>query len=252
MVTNLTPPSASTVLGYYRASFAHDLRGFFATAKKRPFTQSVGGVLEENGPGFSVMSLYPRPFDCLVHVRRTELPFFAASLAYVVLVNEVIHHHFPGRHREFNENHQFPVPHEDRREHNRLLGAPPIDGARWEDGPWAARGDDFSDVRYAWASIVSEIRSDVEPDLPQGLSWDDFSGRMGTDRDVCDRSVPWGEAVRLALRCGRGFAEGVDEGDKPGSVALRLLAEGKPYQCRECSEDLDVDVDGRCSEHCCD
>jgi len=185
---------------YHNSSFQIDLRRFFDSLERGPRERNIGdGIVRDPRYSFHVEDLLydaDHP-DHLAHIRPEHLAFFAASLTYVVLINQIVHAHFRQLHDEFWRLTRYPLV---------AGGMNPTKSPYCilSDEIWTKRRIRRAQIMEAWQGVMRHFHEDMRvfesnqaPRL--GLTWDAFRNAALNDRDVVTPE-PWGPIARTALQ----------------------------------------------------
>ena len=95
------------VWNYHQQRFPFELRSFFESLYKGPRHRNIGdGVVRNPRTHFHCCDLEMDPVDHLESIQQPA--FFAVSLTYTVLVNQIFHCHFSERYSLFFADTQYP------------------------------------------------------------------------------------------------------------------------------------------------
>jgi hypothetical protein len=189
-----------TAWTYHTDTFPDHVRRFFESLHMGPRVQGGGdGIVRDPQFSFHIddLTLSTKRPDHLEHISQNELQLFAASLTYVVLINQVVHAHFPHIHDEFWSRTRYPL----------VAGGLNPSRSPYDiisSDAWTNRGVATEDIESAWCDMVAHLSEDLQSlesdDLKDlGISVSAFKKAALDDSDVVEPS-PWGPKVVQALR----------------------------------------------------
>ena len=181
---------------YHTTLFLDDIRNFFESLYNGEREKNIGdGIVRDPNNSFHVADLAKKKErkDHLEHISRDNQVHFATSLTYVVLINQIVHSHFPDIHSEFWQKTRYPL----------VAGGlnpsrSPYDILDRE--VWAKRDITQDELVSSWTELTSHIKQDItafeRDQAPEiALTWEAFRASALQDNDVV-APEPWGLIVQ--------------------------------------------------------
>jgi len=177
---------------YHTTLFMDDIRKFFISLEHGPRERNIGdGIVRDPNYSFHVADLLfedGRP-NHLSHIPQENQAYFATSLTYVVLLNQIVHSHFRNIHNEFWNRTRYPLV---------AGGLNPSRSpyAIFDDEIWMNRGIVRETLIKTWDELLSHIKEDissvVQKQAPEiCLTWEAFRDAAIQDHGVV-APEPWG------------------------------------------------------------
>jgi|JI8StandDraft_1071087.scaffolds.fasta_scaffold345631_1 hypothetical protein len=169
---------------YHNKFFRQDLQEFFSSLERGPRTRNGGDrIVRDPRYSFHVEDLIlARGYDHLVHISKEHIAYFAVSLTYVVMINQIVHAHFPHLHEQFWQITRYPL----------IAGGMNPSRLHYvilDDCIWLKRKVFPSEILAAWKELVCHLKEDILEfetiqGLRLGLIWQDFSRVSLNDPDI--------------------------------------------------------------------
>ena len=169
---------------YHNNFFSQDILGFFRSLERGPRTRNTGdSIVRDPRYSFHAEDLtLGRGYDHLAHITQKHIAYFAVSLTYVVMINQVVHAHFSHLHEQFWKITRYPL----------IAGGMNPSRLHYvilDDSIWLNRKVLPSEILAAWEELVCHLKEDILAfeaiqDLQLGLNWQDFSRVSLNDPDI--------------------------------------------------------------------
>ena len=183
------------VYTYLKQRFPVDVREFFFSLYRGPRHRNTGDdIVRDPQYYFHCHDLAAEPTDHLVHVQQPA--YFAVSMTYIVLVNQMFHCHFPEQFARFFSHTQYP---------NVAGGLNPsaspyhvLRKVRWEK-----RGVSSSQLELYWGELMEHFQEDIHEYLSGTgaklrMDWNDVFMAIQSDPDIWGPR-PYGPILRAKL-----------------------------------------------------